>query len=126
MKLRILAKILIISLAIALIGGTAMVWYAASAETDGEEDGWVRKPTGIQSEAGKNIITNWDPVNKDDTLFYILNTGTELPYIRVEYAAEPAYTPFILAAFTLAGAFGYRRPFGNPPARAAPEPRGPL
>ncbi|NLX90200.1 MAG: hypothetical protein GXZ07_01180 [Firmicutes bacterium] len=128
MKLRILAKIFIISLAIAIIGGTAMVWYAVSTKAGGEEDGWVRKAVaaGIQSKAGKNIIRNWEPANKDDTLFYVLSSGTELPYIRVEYAAESAPIPFNLEEFTLTEAFGYRRPFGNPPARAAPEPRGPL
>lgn len=128
MRLRILVKALIIGLAIVVAGWTTMIWYSVSTKKAAGEDDAETKPivTVNKSEAGNSIITNWNPANKNNALFYVLDTGTETPYLRAEYADQLTYIPFELTAFTPAAEIGFWRIFGNPPARAAPEPRGPL
>lgn len=112
-----------------MAGGTTMVWYSLQTKKAAGQSDAETKPilTVNNREAEKIIIMNRNPADKNNILVYIPDTnGIETPYLRAEYADRPLDVPFKPAAFELEAARGFRRIFGNPPIRAAPEPRGPL
>lgn len=129
LRLRILFKVLIIGLAIVMAGGTTMIWYSLQTKKAAGEGDAATKPilTVNKSEAGKNVIMNLNPAGRNNILFCTLDiNGTWTSCLRAGYAVQPAETLFEPIAFESEQANGFRRIYGNPPIRAAPEPRGPL
>ncbi len=128
MRFRILGKVLIISLSIAMIGWTTMIEFTASKGVVAKKpvEGTKVIITEKKTEAEKNIIINQSPVKKTDIQFYISDTGIKLPIVRLKYEGQMIHAPLKLLGYMPLATSSFREILGNPPARADPEPRGPL
>ena len=106
-----------------------MVWCSLQTKKAAGGSDAETKPilTVNKRETGKNIIMNRNPAKGNGALFYLTSTtGIETSNLRAGYADRLTYISFEPTEYTLEAREGYRRILGNPPIRAAPEPRGPL